>query len=338
LATAKNKPGRPPGSTNKKLANTPAKKIKAQENSIAKTDNMYCSYCGKFKKETEFYMSTACIYRHFGKMPICINCLVKMYDELLMVLVSEKKSVYQICMELNIPFVENAYQASVDSTTHTIRGYITKMNSLPQYKGLTFKDSEPFGDNLSKSDIVVDEEYSSEKVTDVSQDMVDVWGNIPKQDILWMENEYIDWCRRYKVDTKSMELIVRQICHLSLSVRKKNEQGMSTKNELDSIQKLMSDAALKPVQENSANGNGNITPMMWIQKFENDKPISDEKLEEFKDIDGIWKLIRIFFVGHLCKMMGMENEFSEEYENEMLQYTVDADEVYDEGDEENGLE
>lgn len=325
--------GRPP-------KNTPANKLKAELKSIAKQEDMYCTHCGKFKKPEDFYKSSASSNIHFGRMTVCINCIVKMYDKLFEVSESQRKSIYEICAEINIPFIDAVCQASIDGKAHTIRGYITKINSLPQYKGMTFKDGE-IGSNIQLVDSVknIDCEELISEITEVTQDMVRFWGNLPKPDILWLQTEYTDWCRRYKVDTKAMEFIVKQICQVSLQIYKKNEQGNFPQKEIESLQKLMDSAALKPVQENSANGNGNITPMMWIQKFENERPVCDEKLEEFRDVDGIWKLIRIFFVGHLCKMLNMQNEFSEEYEMEMLKYSVESDELDSyEGVEEDGME
>ena len=75
-------------------------------------------------------------------------------------------------------------------------------------------------------------------------------------------------------------------------------------------------------------GNAKIpkpSSLSWIKKIENEEPIAEVK-EEYKDVDGIGKMIRIFFLGHFNKMMGINNELSEEYEREMSLHTVSLDE------------
>ena len=37
-------------------------------------------------------------------------------------------------------------------------------------------------------------------------------------------------------------------------------------------------------------------------------------------------MLRIFFLGHLNKMLGIKNELSEEYEREVAKYTIEVKE------------
>ena len=65
-----------------------------------------------------------------------------------------------------------------------------------------------------------------------------------------------------------------------------------------------------------------------IKKFENEKPIP-EPLPEWMDADWIRKYVVVWFFGNLCRMMGKENPYQEEYDEEMAKYTVDP---YEEGE------
>ena len=43
--------------------------------------------------------------------------------------------------------------------------------------------------------------------------------------------------------------------------------------------------------------------------FENEDPIPEVN-PEWKDVDGIVKLFNIYFLGHLSKMLGIKNRYS----------------------------
>ena len=68
-----------------------------------------------------------------------------------------------------------------------------------------------------------------------------------------------------------------------------------------------------------------------IRKWENERPIPEPD-EEWKDVDGIVRYITVYFLGHLCKMMGIKNSYSRLYEEEMAKYKVEKPE-YEDDDE-----
>lgn len=47
-----------------------------------------------------------------------------------------------------------------------------------------------------------------------------------------------------------------------------------------------------------------------------------EPLEEWQDIDGIHTLVDTYFLGHMAKLVHVENDNSAKYEAEMAKYTV----------------
>ena len=53
-----------------------------------------------------------------------------------------------------------------------------------------------------------------------------------------------------------------------------------------------------------------------IRLYENSKPIPEPD-PELQDVDGIIKYISIWFLGHLCKMLGIKNTYCKLYEQEL---------------------
>ena len=58
-----------------------------------------------------------------------------------------------------------------------------------------------------------------------------------------------------------------------------------------------------------------------IKKYENEEPIP-EPLESWTNADWIRKYVVVWFLGHMCKMMGINNPYADEYEEEIKKYTV----------------
>ena len=83
--------------------------------------------------------------------------------------------------------------------------------------------------------------------------------------------------------------------------------------------------ALKPIQESAAQSAEFNTIGTWIKKFEQEEPFPEPD-EELKDVDGFKRYIRVWFLGHLCKILGIDNEYSQEYDEELIKYTIDFDE------------
>ena len=75
-----------------------------------------------------------------------------------------------------------------------------------------------------------------------------------------------------------------------------------------------------------------LTFSEMIEKWEVHKPIPEPD-PEFKDVDGIWHLIKTWF-GWICKALGIKNVYSQEYEKEVEKYAVqppnEIDETVDE--------
>ena len=56
--------------------------------------------------------------------------------------------------------------------------------------------------------------------------------------------------------------------------------------------------------------------------------------DRFKDVDKIGLYIDVFFKGHLSKMMGLKNAFSNLYEKFMAKYTVTKPQYDEDSDSE----
>lgn len=239
-----------------------------------------------------------------------------------------KESVQRVLQMLDIAYLDDFYEQCVKGAEENLKEknrkspfatYLTCMKSLPQYKGKTWKDSEfPIPER--------------DKITFKPRDkIVEVFGEgFSDEDYFYLQDQYDDWCARTQVDTKAQEMYVVQICLQSLEIYKDRRAGRDVTNKLKALDTLMSAANLQPKQNVSNAATDSLTFGQLIEKWENEEPIP-EPSEEFKDVDGIGKYLRVWFSGHLAKALNLKNAYTKEYEDTIKEYTVTKPEYYEEG-------
>lgn len=126
---------------------------------------------------------------------------------------------------------------------------------------------------------------------------------------------------------------IKQICFTQLDLFKANRAGRDTKTLNDTLIKQLDAAKLQPKQNAGDTTADNQTFGTLIDKWENTRPIPEID-EELRDVDKIGRYISVFFFGHLCKMIGVDNDYARQYEEYMNEYTVDKPEyAEDDADE-----
>ena len=157
------------------------------------------------------------------------------------------------------------------------------------------------------------------------------------QDLLFLETEYQDWIKRYPCENKAQEVLYKNMCITQLNIENKQKIGKDTKDELKSLQDIMSSLQIKPSQTNSnalteAKTFGQLIEK-WEDEWDGGNPIPEPE-PEFADVDKIGTLIDVFFKGHLARMMGLKNGFSHLYEKFIKKYTVNRPQYDEDADSE----
>lgn len=150
----------------------------------------------------------------------------------------------------------------------------------------------------------------------------------------YLQEQYEDWMQKYEVDTKALEQCIQALCVSSLNIRRAQQSNdtKATQAAMKSFQEMLTTAKLSPRQHKEETVSDEETFGTLIQKWENEKPIPQPE-KEFADVDGIKKLVTVFFFGHLCKMFNIRNDYSDLYEEEIGKYTVTKPQGYDRDDD-----
>lgn len=311
-------------------------------------EKYYCTRCPRdfTRQKGNFPASQSPIYReNGGYLPVCRHCVDEMYQHYKDVLGNEKAAIRRICMKFDIYWSENVYKMLNKASTSASRvlSYISKSN-LIQFVGKTFDDTldeeaampyighEGLDDPNDVDDGCCDD-------PSVASEVIEFWGSgFTSSFYTELERRFKYWCG--DVDRNAMDVsdcaVIRQICMLEVTIARDTALGKSPDKLVNSLNTLLGSANLKPVQkkkEESLDAITESTPFgVWIRKIENTRPISEPD-PALQDVDGIKKYVTVWFFGHLCKMLKIDNKFSQAYEREMAAYRVERPEYEGEDDE-----
>jgi len=166
----------------------------------------------------------------------------------------------------------------------------------------------------------------------IDEELIIRWGRgYSLEEYEFLDNEYTKWVMGYECDSPAQEVLFEEIAKTQLDIRKAREDEKPVDKLVKSLQDLLGSSNVKPVQESGANSLEQASFGVLIKKWENERPIP-KPLPEFEDVDNIRKYITVWFLGHLSKMLDINNSYSDAYEKEMLKYTVNLPEISDEED------
>lgn len=316
-----------------------------------------CSKCGTdySRQKGYFPVSYAVLHKGVGHTHVCKDCIDKLYNGYLAQCNNAPDAVRQVCRKLDLYWSEKVYrQVERKSTTRSMMTqYISKINTAT-YAGKSYDDtlSEEgtlwnFGVNASDNNTDVNNNSNIIEEVSVSPEVEDI--NIPEDvKVFWgpgyqpemyvaLEQRRSYWMSRFPKDVEidiGTEAIIRQICSLELDINRERAAGRTADKSITALNTLLGSANLKPTQKKEdADAAIDNTPFgVWIRRWENQRPIPEPD-PELQDVDGIVRYISIWYLGHLCKMLGIKNTYCKLYEDELAKMRIERPEYDDEDDE-----
>lgn len=311
-------------------------KLASDYNKIINGRYIYCHHCNEFLAKESFYTDKR---NASGVFHICKKCVLEIVEQR-----SKKddkpnetkESVKKMLQMMDLPYIDSLYESCAKSVYDEVNEVnrsspflqmVTCLKSLPQYRGMTWKDSDA---EIEETESIVNKK--------VKQSTIKRFGRgLSNEDYLFLQDQYDDWVTRYECKTKAQEELFERLSFKKLEIFKATRDGKSTKDLDESYQKLMQTANITPRQNGMDAVSEGQTLGTLIQKYENDRPIPEPD-PDFEDVDKIGKYITVFFQGHMSKVLGLRNRFSKMYEDFMSQYTVKPPQYEEDEDSEDLFE
>ena len=237
----------------KTVATTPQPK-KTSDDKIT----IRCPMCGQEKTVSSHYKSNSPLYaNNYEHSVFCKQCIWSTYDTYFNILKDIKKSIYITCMKFDIPFSEGDYDGMVkqlvnDNSTHPMRIYMTKVNSLGSINnGLTgFDPKYLFKQENNKGEItdaltleVKDLEYNiklTEQDLQIKNDVIKLIGYDPFDgysnfDQKFLYNELISYLTEDTLEDSYLLSQILQLVNNNNQVRKIDLVIASLSNDTKSL-------------------------------------------------------------------------------------------------------
>jgi hypothetical protein len=287
------------------------------------------------------------MYRGTGYLPICGECVDKLYEYYRKMLADDREAMRRICMKLDLYWSDHIYEmvertAGVNSR---IKNYIGKTN-LIKYIDKTFDDTlleEATRNTDQRSDIfafnedMIPEEESDgeDDLSSIDQSIIDFWGTGYSSSFYSeLDRRYNDWTGGNEVPDPGERALYKQICLLETTIARDSAKGKAIDKNVNALNTLLGSMNLKPTQRKDE-GDAELDHMplgVGIQTWEFQRPLP-ETPDELKDRSHIIKDITIWFLGHACKMIGLRNGYCKMYEDAMEELRVKRPELADEDDD-----
>ncbi len=313
-------------------------------------DKYVCTRCGRiFKRQRDnFPCSHSPLYRGSGGyLPVCAHCVDDLFLHYKEVLEDEKLAMQRVCMKFDIYWSPEIYTmvSKANTSNSRVRSYISKTNLL-RYVDKTYDDTldeeaerrfVPIQFSASEGDVGDEQQIKFSNIPAPDAKILEFWGPGLTPEMYYdLDRRYARWTSNVAqpIDAAS-ESLYKQLCISEYSANKLAAEGKSTDAQVKTISTILGDLNAKPVQAKDDINNVAFDEAPFgvlIRIKENTAPIP-KPLKEYEDVDGIVRYISVWFLGHLCKMLGIRNTYCKMYEDEMARLRVSRPELSEEDDE-----
>lgn len=192
----------------------------------------------------------------------------------------------RILQIVDAPFFQKEFDSALKSKKATIGGYYK--NIALNHMGECWLDGEVDA---------IDENPSF--VSKTPHEIRRFWGmGFEDEDYDFLEEEMLGWEKTHKCDTKAEMTLIREICIITLDIRKGRISGKSVKDLRTELQNLMKTASVDPAKANAISDGQTVDRFgVWLKDIELKKPAewhSDQ--EKYKDMDGFDSYIQNYIV------------------------------------------
>lgn len=161
-----------------------------------------CTDCGRILTNGNFYVSSSRVNKHTKKVSLCKDCLTNLLVSYLEETDDVRLSIYYVCRTMGFVYLDNIYSSSmleaginkdftiVQNGLEIWKKYIKTINSLTNYKGMSFENGEQIeinnkSEELCKTDISANKELTEleleQRITDKQnkKDIIKIVGYDP---------------------------------------------------------------------------------------------------------------------------------------------------------------
>lgn len=274
----------------------------------AEKPKIKCTCCsGEFNTD-KFYKSYSILFKGNieSRMCLCKDCILEVYAIYLERTNDRRMATYEVCKKMDVCFLSKLFESAEiqanKNSSNVCQIYFQKINSMKQYKNLTFDNSDSLEGNV-KERIARIESGSDLEVNDVdSKTYSKEWkGTYSREDLEYLDNYLTKLQEDFKIITINHIDYAKKIAKASLAMDRAYEDlitGVSGaegkyRNLKDAFDSLSKSAQFSESNRGESVGVHGISQIVerveskqWIksnEKYEKDE--LDHLMEQFMNIN-----------------------------------------------------
>lgn len=280
-----------------------------------------CCQCNKhYTSLTQFYKTYSKLYTRTGYLPICKNCLGKLFDAYIEKYGDVRKAMQRICMAFDLYYNDSIFDTCNDGTSAMLGNYIRNLN-MAQYKGRTFDTTLDDGFEFNKvstskkKNIPEPQEPDESEVDEIDPADIEKWGIGFENVDYGILNAHYRLLKTANPNCDSnQEIFITDLCYTKMQQMKAVREGrVDDYNKLtDSYRKSFTQAGLKTVRDSSINEEFTIgVNAETIEKYTPAEYYKNKEL--YHDFDNIGDYINRFLLRPLRNLMHGTKDRDYEY-------------------------
>jgi len=302
---------------------TPKKKVEP-------TIKYSCRTCGRERPDSKFYVSESNLDIN-GKMSICKDCCADIYENNEIRYNNLEKALYHTCRVLDLRYsnkVVVALRTHMAKAEKDGRGLKSIFGVYKSKLSTTFKKNNPDESlDFLDSDHIDGVNLTAIEVGDedieVEDEILKFFGRgYTDEQYMFLWEDYRRLVTSYDSDTYALQLLFKDIAYLNLQIEEAKRSGQAIDKLITTRQKLLTDANIKPSQEQAMNSSETNTMGVLIHKMENTRPASEPD-PEWENAQ-IVKLSQMYS-GQIARMENIQGELLNNYEKFIDEFTVSMD-------------
>lgn len=334
--------------------------LKGQAVNIIPVNYHYCNRCGKYKAQTEFFLSYSDSSNGF--VPLCKDCCDKLFKQYLQ-LYGCKEALIVLCQKLDVQVCEpilskyvRRYSTATGKTEiadGTFVGlFMSENTGFLRMNNVEPKDccfcktnlhGEPFRRieaaqplqqiyNDATTSQEEEEYYSITGTTKPLRELKAKWGKFPKDDLYWLEDHFQEYYDRCEIEGLSREKLVMQLCCEELDLVRTREKGGATKDKLRNFQALMKEADLTPRRQTMVANESQFQSLGTLIKTAEVRGPLVTKNKRFTDVDDFQRLWQSM-AGALIRTLGKDAPLVKTFEENYKDFTADLTDTGEVGEQ-----
>lgn len=247
-----------------------------------------CTTCGTLHPIVDFYKSANRFWIGAGHLPVCKECMNKLFTLYKTEYKNTRKALQKMCMTFDLYYSDKLYEGFGGNSKIKFSDYMKKIN-VSQYRTKTFEDSIREGFALGKTATVEQIEQAEIENYVPDDSLVEFWGYgyVPTEYKILQEHY-----EKLKKDNPNcqgnQEIFIRDLCDINLmKIQAKAEKNVKNYNDLcKQYRDTFEQAGLST---KTTDDSSDETPLgVLIEQFENYAPAEIYQDQElYRDFDGI---------------------------------------------------